>query len=226
MTDPENIEEQTDRLCKEAYDRMKQRQDAQPAAFNKQLHESQLQISRDDLKAKSGVSARHWATQPNREGPWGDVCKFAISRLGTGFMLALIGGRGPGKTQLGTEVMRDQMCVRYQTAYYLSATSFFLRIKDTYKSDSKKTEQDVLHDLRKFNLLVIDELSKRSESEWENRLFHELIDQRYQDKTDTLLLANTDPKGFGECVGDSLSSRINQLGGVIECNWPSFRTAK
>ena len=74
---------------------------------------------------------------------------------------------------------------------------------------------------RNFPLLVIDEISKARGTEWEEQLLYELINSRYGDMTDTLLITNATTEQLKR-TGDSLLSRLQQTGGIIECNWRPF----
>lgn len=106
---------------------------------------------------------------------------------------------------------------------YETALDIFARIKSTFRRDSKESEADIIAALRKPRLLVIDEIGKRGESDWENNVFFGLIDARYRDMTDTILIANLEPAAFSVCVGASLADRMKETGGLILADWPSRR---
>lgn len=158
----------------------------------------------------------------DRSGAWGAKESELRKILGTGFLVALVGGRGPGKTQMGVELMKHAT-EQLQSAYYDTLTGLFLDIKATFKNDSRETEGDVVHKMVKPSLLVIDEVGKKSDSEWENRIFFEIVDRRYREMRDTLLIANYTKEQFVESIGDSLASRMQETGGIVECNWESYR---
>jgi DNA replication protein DnaC len=85
---------------------------------------------------------------------------------------------------------------------------------------------DVVNRHRIPDLLVIDEFQERGETAFENRMLNHLLDLRYGDLTDTLLIANLEPEELVESVGESITERLREAGGIIECNWPSFRDRK
>lgn len=155
--------------------------------------------------------------------PWADQFKAITERAGKGFTLALIGNRGSGKTQLAVALMKKYTS-HLKSAYYTTAIEFFMRVKKAYSSrESRNSELDIVANLRSYKLVVIDEANKRAETNWENLLLFELLDKRYQDMTDTLLIANQDRESFAASIGPSLSSRMDETGGIIDCNWQSFR---
>lgn len=169
-----------------------------------------------------GLPMRYAVTHPEPKGPWGDKYREMALRLRTGFLSCLSGGRGVGKTQMAAELMKVAT-VQASPARYTTATRFFMAIKATYKQDQTRTESSVIDEFRKPSLLVIDEIGKRSESEWENNLLFELLNSRYGDMTDTLLIDNRTPAEIEKAIGDSIISRMIETGGIIKCDWPSFR---
>ena len=180
-------------------------------------------ISRQDgLRRDWNAPERHLRSTVDRKGVWGEKLAGIENKLGTGFVYGLIGTRGNGKTQLAVEVMRTAT-ERLMSAYYETAVMIFSRLKATFRPDATETEIKVIEQLRSHKLLVIDEIGKRGESAWENNLLFGLVDKRYNDMTDTILIANLEPAQFTECVGESLSSRMNETGGLIIADWASRR---
>lgn len=179
----------------------------------------EISMARDGWNApKRAIDAKN----VDFSGPWGATFEKIKGRLGEGFLIGLIGGRGPGKTQMGVELMKSHSEKRRSTLY-VTATEFFMTIKRAYRDHASESELEIIKHFRRPTLLVIDEAGKRAETDWENRLLFELIDKRYQDMSDTLLISNEDKSQFSEAIGPSLASRMNETGGIIQCNWPSFR---
>lgn len=176
-----------------------------------------------ELRSKWNAPKRHIAVLSlDRSGHWGEAEVKLKSKLGHGFLVALIGGRGGGKTQLAVELMREATR-RQNSALYSTALEFFMHIKSSYRKDSKENEMDVILRYSKPSLLVLDEFGRRSESEWESNLLFELLDKRYGKMKNTVLLSNQTKEEFLAAIGPSLASRMQETGGVMECNWPSRR---
>jgi DNA replication protein DnaC len=154
---------------------------------------------------------------------WLALLKGLSARLGSGFLFALIGGHGRGKTQLGCDLMMlstDNL----KSAEYCTAMGFFLELKGTFRRDSEDTELSVVESFCRPRLLVIDEFEKRGDSQWANDLLFEVLNRRYGMKRDTLLLSNLDRTTFERLIGPPLASRLTETGGIVECPWSSFRT--
>lgn len=144
-------------------------------------------------------------------------------RLGSGLTVALVGVRGPGKTQIGVEMMKAATLVG-RSAYYCTAMDYFMRIKDSFQNDAEKSQSSAQQFFIKPKLLVIDEMHVRSDSAWEDNMLTDLIGKRYNAMLDTVLISNQKLNEFEQSVGASVMDRLNETGGVIEARWKSFRT--
>lgn len=99
----------------------------------------------------------------------------------------------------------------------------FLAVRETYRREISQSELEVIESFRKPSLLVIDEVQERGETAWEDRILTNLVDKRYGDGTDTLLIANLKPAALAENLGTSIADRLRETGGIIEATWGSFR---
>lgn len=178
------------------------------------------------LYCDSGVPVRHRRVIDDVKSPadWVTTRDKLRDRIGSGFLVALVGPRGPGKTQLAEQLILATSAIG-RTCLYSRAMTFFLELRATYRSEDK-TELEVVQRYAEPSLLVLDEFQERGETPWENRMLNHLVDVRYGDAKDTLLVANHTPKTLKASLGDSVSSRLRETGGVVECKWRSFRDPK
>jgi DNA replication protein DnaC len=187
-----------------------------------------MNIERLGAWARSGIPVRH-RDEVFGSGEWNDWLGKLGDMVGSGFLMALLGDRGTGKTQMGAELVR--YWIRIQTEAlasahaprYVKAMEIFMAIKSSYGGGGR--EKDVISTFTGPKLLIIDEASERGETDWENRMMTYIIDKRYDAKLDTLLISNQRRDAFLESVGDSITSRLVETGGIITCNWESFRKA-
>jgi DNA replication protein DnaC len=152
----------------------------------------------------------------------------------TGSIVCLAGPRGTGKTSIACQliirrVMQwNQECIHAPFPWlpYRKLSDILARYKPLY-SEFGSIGMDELESARntlcKAPLLVIDECGDFDDSKLRHRLLQDLLDRRYSNLVDTLLLSNQSPKAFRVSVGESVMSRINEHGGIIECTWDSFR---
>ncbi len=176
----------------------------------------------ETLRARWNAPRRHSEANPTREGPWGERLRQLEARLGRGVILGLIGPRRVGKTQMAVELMKA-VTDRGKSALYRTATELMMLFKACYRPEATEGELDVIRAHRKPALLIIDEFARRAESEWENNLLFELLNHRYGDMTDTILACNLSQADLEACLGASLTSRLSEGGGVVQCGWGHFR---
>lgn len=141
--------------------------------------------------------------------------------IGTGMIAVIIGNRGAGKTQMAVCAIRNA-CRKELSARYVKALNFFLDIRETYQN-KERSEKEVLKEYCEPELLVIDAIENRSESQFENLLLNHLIDIRYDQIKDTVLIGNQNEKEFSASMGPSIVDRIHECGIKIICNQKSFR---
>lgn len=158
---------------------------------------------------------------------WHRVRDLLDRRGGSGYLAALIGNRGTGKTQLATSLIH-RACQRGRSCRYLKRGDLSRIIRRTYtpvgKGQAAESESDVLDDLVAVDgLLVIDEVHQVANSDFDINVIVSLIDRRYDAMRDTLLIGNLSKQEFAALSGDSIVSRIHECGDAIECRWPSFR---
>jgi DNA replication protein DnaC len=85
---------------------------------------------------------------------------------------------------------------------------------------------DIMDDLARAKLLILDELQVRGDTPAEDRLITTLIDDRYASKKPTILIANLTEEGLQKSLSASVIDRFRENGLSIEFTWPSFRKPK
>jgi len=150
-------------------------------------------------------------------------------------IVAFLGGRGCGKTQMAAEIARSgrwpddagewngNFTTYSKTALYRRAMDVFLDLRDAAQNNSGTSEKKVMAKMEKVGLLVIDEFQERGGSEWENRIVCNLIDKRYAANRPTILIANYTREEMAKALSDSVKDRIRENGKAIIFNWKSYR---
>ena len=184
-----------------------------------------------------GWDARHRHLSDPTGEKWLETFGLAKAVVkGTG-LLALIGDRGTGKTQMASHIAADGQWpndvgkwnghrnVFDQTAQYVRAMDIFLDLRDANRKGSETSEKVVLAKLADVGLLVIDEFQERGESEWENRVLTNLIDKRYAAMRPTIIIANYDRAQLSSALSPSIKDRMHENGKSFMFDWPSYRRA-
>ena len=189
---------------------------------NEAVDEAERVKKMETLRAQTNLPTRHKKLERFENEAWIEKCATLKGRLGSGFTMALLGNRGTGKTQMAVELI-EHATSRLLSARFCTAMEFFLKIKGSYRDESMTSEEGVIRKFCAPKLLVIDETQERGETPWEDRLLTYLMNERYNDLKDTLLISNQTKEEFTMSIGSSVSTRLNETGAVIVCNWKSFR---
>ena len=188
--------------------------------------------------AKHGWGDRYINPIELRGDQWLEAFEIAKPVVSLGGILALVGGRGPGKTQMAAELARGGdwpedsrqftggdvvLSHRRQTALYRRAMDIFLDLRHAKKAHVKSSEKEELAKLEAVGLLVIDEFQEKGELEWERWAMKNLIDKRYSSSRPTIIIANYTRKELFDEIGESIVNRAQENGKSIEFSWESFR---
>ncbi|GAA5497627.1 hypothetical protein Rhal01_03823 [Rubritalea halochordaticola] len=139
-------------------------------------------------------------------------------------LLILCGDRGGGKTQMATWWAHQRQRAGHPCGWYYKAHDLLELIRQQYEGgqtavDARKT----LERTRRTGYLVIDEFSELAGSEWERRTLTNLVDHRYDALKTTVIITNHPPQDIPAALGRSIWSRAEETGGVVCCDWGSYR---
>lgn len=143
-----------------------------------------------------------------------------------GGCVVLLGPRGTGKTQLAIELALQAArrgLERFEGGQmYRVLGELFRDEKRTFGGSEVRTNTPI--DLASAaELLVLDEIQERFETDWEDRELTMLFDRRYRELRRTILIANLTLQDAAKKLPASMWSRLIECSLVLECNWPSFR---
>lgn len=145
-----------------------------------------------------------------------------------GGCVVLLGPRGTGKTQLAVELALQ--AARRGLERFSGAQMY--RVLGELFRDEKRTfgEREVrtlspIDAASAVELLVLDEIQERFESAWEDRELTMLFDRRYRELKRTILIGNLTVADAPKKLPASMWSRLVECALVLECDWPSFRSA-
>ena len=156
-----------------------------------------------------------------------DKAKNIEAILNGGGMVGLIGDRGRGKTLMATWIAQRRRERREEPGIYLRCADLFAVLRGSWGKDhprgSKNTEEALMELFMNCELLVLDEVQERTCSDWENKILTRLLDHRYSNLLPTLVIGNLTAEELAANLGPSVTDRLKETGGIMECTWGSFR---
>lgn len=177
---------------------------------------------RQELWRAAGVPDLH-KKMPDFTPKQLSACERMLESFSSGAIWAILGEWGTGKTQMAAWVIRAA-CRNLRSARFTTAIEFFVRLRSPYRDDSThRDEAAVIREFTEYDLLVIDDAHVRADSDFENRLLHHVIDKRHGSMRETILTSNQSEAVFCDTIGGAVVDRMCAAGGIIECNWESFR---
>jgi len=176
-----------------------------------------------DERTREFVAELDATPAEQRIGPWWDTFALLDIQLRLGMLFGLVGTFGCGKTVMAALLLKSACDEGMKRPTYTTAPALFRRLHD---ARNEGREDQVLADYRRMSILVIDEAHERANTDYEDRRLGEIINLRYGRKLDTVLVTNMQPTEFAGQIGGAVVDRMRQCGGIVECNWPSFRKAR
>jgi DNA replication protein DnaC len=144
----------------------------------------------------------------------------AESSMKTGAMVALVGKRGSGKTQLALWLAN-----RFAKPHIYMRVDNLCNCLKSWLSLDHEAKTNNARMLRTVPLLIIDEFQERQRTEYEDLNITSILDKRYGEALPTIIIANLKPEEFARDAGSSISSRLTEGGTMVVCDWASFRGA-
>jgi DNA replication protein DnaC len=143
-------------------------------------------------------------------------------RKAEGSSLVFSGRPGTGKSHLACSIARaviDGGC----TALYATARDIIRMLRQTWERDAERTESDVLADLVRVDLLIVDELGVGFGSDAEKLQFFDVLDGRYREQRPIVVLTNLDRAGLSAFIGQRAYDRLREAGTWVPFDWDSYR---
>lgn len=170
--------------------------------------------------------ADYRATVPGQRMALG-VCKAYAEawpeKRASGASLVLTGSPGTGKTHLACAIASAAIREHLASVKFATVAKLLRFIKDTYRKDSERSEQQAINRLIDPDLLIVDEVGIQVGSEHEKLLMFEVLNARYQELRPTILISNLDGSELEAFLGHRIMDRYRECGAVLAFDWQSFR---
>jgi DNA replication protein DnaC len=148
---------------------------------------------------------------------------FAEARA-RGHCLLLLGAPGTGKTHLACAILAHVIQAGY-TGLFLSVSEALRMIRDTYSTQSQRTEIEAFALLTTPDLLVLDEVGVAIGDEAKRRaILFDVLNARYNELRPTILIGNLTAKELAVYLGERTMERLTESGSaLVPFTWASHR---
>lgn len=141
-----------------------------------------------------------------------------------GASLVFVGNVGTGKNHLACAIINEILPKGF-SARIVTVTGLLRSIKESFRNGV--TQESVISDVSRVDLLVIDEVSAWSCQPEDARTLFEIINRRSEERSPTILIANGSLAEIKESFGrlaEPIFDRLRQGGGLsVEFTWESYR---
>lgn len=142
--------------------------------------------------------------------------------LRRGSSLIFSGMPGTGKSHLAAGIMLA--ILPKHVGIYVTMMDLIRMLRSTWRKDSDKSESDVLAQLERVPLLVIDEVGVQYGTDSERTLFFDVMDRRYRERKPVILLTNLGMDDLKATIGDRVYDRLTEIARWVPFDWKSYRS--
>lgn len=181
-------------------------------------------LTRDARFPERHVEAAERIRLAGEPGPWRTTADELFPLIVAGdCVVALCGPRGVGKSQIGVSIGLALIRAHLRTVRFARIADVMRDVRATY-SGGDSHEAAIMRELTAPSLLILDEVTHSLGTDFERRLFDDLMDARYAARRATIITSNLSPEAFIERIGPSVASRMSETGKIIDCaGWPDRR---
>jgi len=138
--------------------------------------------------------------------------------------LMLIGANGTGKSLIATELGESCINKFCRSVRYTTAHGMIAEIQASYGREGKSEEAEIERFVQ-FDLLIVDEIDAKRDTDAANLLLTEVIGRRYNAEKPVVVISNQPVASLPRFIGDRVCDRLRENNFTCAFNWPSFRGA-
>lgn len=132
---------------------------------------------------------------------------------------------GTGKTVLAVALMRE-LCRQGVSCAYFKMHEIMQRLDDVKWHLSRETRAEVMREVSRPGLLVLDEIGRWPDPNLEQFVLFDVTNRRYEAYRSSIYVSNLGKKGLGEFMGGAVADRFRGIGASVEFVGKSFRGAE
>ena len=145
-----------------------------------------------------------------------------------------VGPPGVGKTHLAVSILKEFFRRRKIVGLFYDTRSLLFDLKATF--DGSASGREILEEVVKTPILVLDDLGSERLSEWARDILHYIIINRYNELRPVIITSNIEIKAkkvendvketLEERMGGAIASRLSEMCQIITVKGQDMRTSK
>lgn len=98
--------------------------------------------------------------------------------------------KGSGKTRMAASIGNALINYRKKNVKYINTLDLLSEIKSTYNKDTTVTESELIYQISKVDVLILDDIGVEGGSSWVNEKFYSIINGRMVNEKVTIFTSN------------------------------------
>lgn len=212
----------------------RQKEREEDEAEKARIKANEQRIARENKMIRAGITMRFkdkgfddfQATTPEQEKAKAAMMGLvdAIKNKGEAKNLILTGKPGTGKSHLCCAVINSLFATHHVRRIDLPA--LVREIRATWAKGSEDTEDDVIHEYGRLDLLILEEAGTGTGSEDEKSRIFSVLNMRYEWCLPTVIVTNLGLDALKSELGDRVIDRLREGGALVPFDWESARGRK
>lgn len=139
--------------------------------------------------------------------------------------LIIMGKIGTGKTHLAAAVLH-KVISQMRTGILMAVPELLDKIRATYREDAPIGSETLLEELKKVNLLILDDIGKERPTIWARERLYVIINARYENMLPTVYTTNCNEEELRQQIGEAITSRIYETCEPVLLTGSDYRKKK
>lgn len=133
------------------------------------------------------------------------VCDVAAGRDCLGLFLQ--GDVGCGKTYLAAAIA-NALAEQSKEVKFVVVPDFLDQLRSTYQGNTDATESDLMEEIKKAPILILDDLGAHNYTEWSVNILYSIVNYRVNYELPMVITSNLEMSEIDDLVGSRFSSRL------------------